>query len=217
MNVFNLRRILLLLMAFILMAACSSLLQRPEPPRVDLAGLEVLEVGLLEQRYLLKLRLQNTNTQDLTIKGLDYEVFINDRPFAHGVSRRSVTIPAFGEDVIEVEVNSNLTRLYEQLRSLQEGSHQNLNYRIFGGLKLNNWPTKNSLRVPWNCQLKSGSKQLVQESASSSPISLVMIAPGGVVPRYMGPAMLPRRALPGTILPHRNSHQTYALLHQLLR
>ena len=54
---------------------------------------------------------------------------------------------------------------------------------------------------------------LVQESASSAPISLVMIAPGVVAPRYMRPAMLPHRALPGTILPHRNSHQTYALLH----
>ena len=53
---------------------------------------------------------------------------------------------------------------------------------------------------------------LVQESASSSPILLAMIAPGVAALRYMGPAMLPRRALPDKALPHRNSHQTYAWL-----
>ena len=41
-----------------------------------------------------------------------------------------------------------------------------------------------------------GRYALVQESVSSAHISLVMIVPGGVAPRYMGPAMLPRRALP---------------------
>ena len=44
---------------------------------------------------------------------------------------------------------------------------------------------------------------LVQESVSSSPISLVMIVPGVVAPRYMGPAMLPRHASPETTLTHR--------------
>ncbi len=66
-------------------------------------------------------------------------------------------------------------------------------------------------RIP--TPLCGNSDVLVQESGSSSPISLVMITLGRVAPRYMGPAMPPRRALPGTILAHRNSHRTSALLH----
>ncbi len=53
----------------------------------------------------------------------------------------------------------------------------------------------------------------VQENANLASISLDLIVPGCVAPRYMGPAMLPRRAWPETINPHRNNHQTYALLH----
>ena len=50
------------------------------------------------------------------------------------------------------------------------------------------------------------------DSVSSTPFSLVMIVPDVVAPRYMGSAIMPRRALLGTTLPHRNSHQTYALV-----
>ena len=43
-----------------------------------------------------------------------------------------------------------------------------------------------------------------------------MIIPGVVAPRYMGPDMLPRHASPGTTMPYRNRHQTYALLQNQL-
>ncbi len=126
----------------LLLAACASLKERPEPPKVSLAGLEIREIGLFEQRYLVKLRLQNPNDFALDINGMDYEIFINERSFAHGVSRNSVSLPSFGEDVLKVDVISSLNRIFEQLRDLERGFDQPLNYRITGGVKLNNWPVK---------------------------------------------------------------------------
>lgn len=125
-----------------LLASCASLKGRPEPPRVSLAGLEIGEIGLFEQRYLVKLRLQNPNDFDLDIKGMDYEIFINDRVFAHGVSRNSVSLPSFGEDVLQVDVISSLNRIFEQLRDLEKGFDRPFKYHITGGIKLNNWPVK---------------------------------------------------------------------------
>ncbi len=126
----------------LLLVSCASVMKKPEPPRVGIAGLEILEVGLLEQRYLLSLRLQNPNDFALDINGMDYEVFLNDRSFAHGVNHNPVTLPAFGEDVLEVEVVSSLSNLLEQIRGLETGYNQPLSYRILGGVKINSWPVK---------------------------------------------------------------------------
>lgn len=126
----------------LLLISCASVMKKPEPPRVGIAGLEILEVGLFEQRYLLSLRLQNPNDFALDVNGMDYEVFLNDRSFAHGVNHNSVTLPAFGEDVLEVEVISSLSNMLDQLRGLESGYNQPLSYRILGGVKINNWPVK---------------------------------------------------------------------------
>ena len=131
-----------MLILLMLLSACASVLKQPEPPRVSVVGLEIVEVGLFEQRYVLKLRLQNTNDSDLKITGLDYELHINDHPFAHGVNRNKVVVPAFGEDIIELEVVSNLTKLFEQIRALEKRSFASIQYRISGSVKLGNWPTK---------------------------------------------------------------------------
>lgn len=144
----------------VLLAACASALKKPEPPQVSLVGLDVIDAGVLEQRYALKLRLQNSNDFALAIQGMNYEVFINEQSFAHGVSRSAVTIPAFGEDVIELEATSGLARIFEQLRNLGEGTTGSWHYRVIGGVKLENWPVK----LPFEYQ---GELRLLDEDKTS--------------------------------------------------
>lgn len=142
MNKSFILKLIVFIIVLSLLAACSGLTERPEPPRVSIAGLEVIEIGLFEQRYLLKLRLQNPNHFDINIRGMDYELFINEQPFAHGVNRNTVNLPSFGEDVFHVEVISSLTSLFNQLRTLEQQQGKPLSYRITGGIKTNNWPRK---------------------------------------------------------------------------
>ena len=125
-----------------IVAACAGLTQKPPPPRISVVGLEVVQMGVLEQQYVLKLRLQNTNDVDLTIKGMDYELFINDHPFAYGVSRELVQLPSFGEAILELELISSLARVFEQLQAWETALNKHVNYRIIGSAKLNNWPRK---------------------------------------------------------------------------
>jgi LEA14-like dessication related protein len=142
MNTSFISKLSVFILVFSHLVGCAGLTERPDPPRISIAGLEVIEIGLFEQRYLLKLRLQNPNDFDIKISGMDYEVFVNDSPFAHGVSRNAVNLPSFGEDVFDVEVVSSLTSLFNQLRTLEQGQDRPLNYRITGGIKVNNWPRK---------------------------------------------------------------------------
>lgn len=118
-----------------LAAGCAGLFTRPEPPNVSLADLQVADVGLFEQRYRLRLRVQNPNDFALPIKGMRYTLAVNDREFAEGVSPESVTVPAFGEELIEVEAVSNLARVVDQMLELG-GQRRSLSYRLSGSLSL---------------------------------------------------------------------------------
>lgn len=140
--------LLSLLLAFGVMGGCAGLTKRPEPPEVSLANMSILNAGLFEQRYRLQLRLQNPNDFALPIKGMKYQVYVNDKVFARGVSSDPVTIPAFSEAVIDVEGISNLSSLVDQLFELGSGGKEKIQYRLSGSARLANQP----LSIPFEYQ-----------------------------------------------------------------
>ncbi len=111
-----------------------------EPPRVSLVGITPVDVQLFEQRFRVTLRVQNPNSQDITIRGLDYEIIVNDRLFAQGVSGKSMTIPANGENTAEVEVVSTFQRVMEQLQELGIRGKPSIDYAIRGHVSVDGIP-----------------------------------------------------------------------------
>lgn len=144
----------LLLTIAMMLAGCASLGQKLETPRVNLVGLKVLDLQLFEQRFGLTLRVQNPNRTELAIDGISFEVEINDREFAHGVDNQTVTVPAFGESVLEVEVVSSLFSLVDQLRDLNRRSGKPLDYRIHGRISL----AGNPISIPFEQTGQLGGK-----------------------------------------------------------
>ena len=116
--------------------ACSTLPGKPEPPRVNLVGLQLVSVQLFEQRYQVRLRVKNPNAFDLPIRGIDFQLDINGDAFADGVSNQSVTVPAYGEQLIELEVSSSLLQVFRQLQSLENSRSPGLEYRINGSVTI---------------------------------------------------------------------------------
>lgn len=106
-----------------------------EPPRVFLSDVRLDKVKLLEQRYLLELRVQNPNDVELPIGGMDYRLSLNGDEFAAGVSNRSWTLPANGEQVITIELVSSLGRVLEQFRRLEKRGGA-VDYDLSGGIIL---------------------------------------------------------------------------------
>ncbi len=125
-----------------LLAGCAHLLQHPEAPHVTVADLRPVQMGLFEQRFRLQLRIQNPNDFALPIDGMEYQLDINDQPFAQGVSAEEVSIPAYGEELVDVEVVSTLGGFLQQLRKLQAGKLQTLNYRLEGKVALQGYLSK---------------------------------------------------------------------------
>lgn len=126
----------LLLLASIFLAGCSYMTRETIPPRVQLVGLQLQAAQLLEQRYLMTIRLQNPNEFELEINGFDFNVELNGAPFAQGVSNKEVTVPGFGDATTEVLVSSSLLTLMQQMN----GGQSAVKYRLFGRVKLKGVP-----------------------------------------------------------------------------
>lgn len=119
-----------------LLGACSTLGGFSQKPEVSLAGLELVELGFFEQRFVIKLRIQNPNDVDLPINGLVFDVELNGLSFAKGLSDKAVIIPRMGEALLEVTATSNLGSVLKQMRELQKGGHDGVDYRMSGRLAL---------------------------------------------------------------------------------
>ncbi len=132
-------RISLIFGLIVTLPACASLWRSTAPPTVRLTDVRVAEVGAIEQRYTLQLRVQNPNPRPIDVRGMRYEVEVNEGPFARGVSPTAFSVPAHGETQVEVEVVSNAFRLYKQLKALESGRGETLRYRLAGEFDLGGW------------------------------------------------------------------------------
>ena len=120
------------------LGGCATLGEPTEPPRVTLSNLKMIDAQLFEQRYALTLRIQNPNSFDLDVNGLSFEVELNGREFAHGVSNKGVLIPAYGESTLEVGVTSSLFNIVDQINALERRQGKSLEYRIHGKISTAN-------------------------------------------------------------------------------
>lgn len=119
-------------------AGCAMLTPRLEAPYVSLAGLELKQVGVFEQRYDLTLRIQNPNAVSLPIAGMNYQLALNGKSFARGVSNDPVDIPGYGEALTRVQVTSNVVGLLDQLKQLGQKGEPSLDYKVTGNVSLAN-------------------------------------------------------------------------------
>ncbi|MEW6119320.1 MAG: LEA type 2 family protein [Pseudomonadota bacterium] len=129
------RRFLMTGLAFALVA-CTGLPMNAVPPRVSIADVEVKSLGLFEQKFDVGLRVANPNDFDLKIEGLDFDLEVNGRPFASGLSRVSTLVPAASSTVLRVEAIMQSKNLVRQIRTLPpETLKEGVPYRIKGRVR----------------------------------------------------------------------------------
>lgn len=121
----------------LILAACGGLPHNAVPPRVGIADVAVKNLGLFEQIFDVGLRVTNPNDFDLAIEGLDFELELNGRPFASGVSRVPVPVPAASTAVLRVDAIMESKNLIRQLKTLPpETLAEGVPYRIKGRVKI---------------------------------------------------------------------------------
>jgi LEA14-like dessication related protein len=119
----------------VLVSSCASLFWMGEKPHVDIVNVTPKEMRLLEQTFLLELRIQNPTETDLDITGMSFELEINGQPFARGVSNQSLKIERLSTKIAQVEAYTGLTSILRQLSEVKKGSYASgFKYRLKGSI-----------------------------------------------------------------------------------
>jgi LEA14-like dessication related protein len=131
----SMRHLIFVLVAIAAVAGCAATQPRLEPLSVTLADIRPAQIGLLEQEYAIKIRVQNPNNADIRIDGLSYQIDLNGKPFAKGVSRQSTSVAALSEVVLDATAVGNLGSIISQVVQIQKsGPPEGFSYRLKGKL-----------------------------------------------------------------------------------
>lgn len=115
---------------------CTTLQQSLERPRINIANIMPRDIKLFEQVFDLDLRIQNPNNVPLEVNGLAFDLELNDKRFATGVSKESLVIERLSSDVIRVEAITTLVGFLRQVAEYQQTQNPRLTYRIKGSIYL---------------------------------------------------------------------------------
>jgi LEA14-like dessication related protein len=130
-----------------LVSGCASLFSMGEKPRVDIVNIIPKEMRLMEQTFLMELRIQNPTETDLDITGLAFDLEINGQPFARGVSNQSIKVERLSTKTLQMEAYTGVTSILRQLAEVRKGSYTwGFKYRLKGYL----YSGSPSLRIPFD-------------------------------------------------------------------
>ena len=104
-----------------------------EPLTVSLVSVAPLEMNVFEQRFAMKLRVQNPRPYEVPLQGISFDLDVNGRSFARGTGQTEKVIPAFGEEVVDVTAVSTLPDLLARMRDLS-AMDGGVRYRLQGRL-----------------------------------------------------------------------------------
>lgn len=123
-----------LAVSLLLLSACAGVESYRDPIRVTVSEIRVLESTLLEQLYLVTLRIQNHNEEPIAISGGSFDLEINGKDFGSGVTDQAVTVPAYADAKIEVRMVSTVFGMLRLIQSMRERTDRSLQYEISGRL-----------------------------------------------------------------------------------
>ena len=121
-----------LFVAGLLLAACATVPPDIEPPKISIANIAPKDFAIFEQRFDVQLRIQNPNEKDLGINGIRFDIDLNEKEFANGMSGEKVAIPRFGSQVMNVEVITGISSFLRQVQELNKAGAGKIRYRLKG-------------------------------------------------------------------------------------
>ena len=122
-----------ILMVGIFLSACATPPPGIEAPKISIANIAPKDFALFEQRFDVQLRIANPNEKELGLNGMRFDIDLNEREFANGMTGETVVIPRFGSQVVNVEVITGISSFLRQVQELNKtGAGGKVTYRIKG-------------------------------------------------------------------------------------
>ena len=115
-----------------IISACATVPPDIEAPKISIANIAPKDVALFEQRFDVQLRIQNPNEKELGLNGMRFEIDLNEKEFATGMTGEKVLVPRFGSQVVNVEVITGISSFLRQIQELNKAGASKVRYRIKG-------------------------------------------------------------------------------------
>lgn len=115
----------------LLVTSCATL-GTDDRVRVTVSNIEVIEATLLEQLYLVTLRIQNRGETPLSISGASFDLDINGRGFGSGVSDQKVEVAPFSDSKLQVRMVSTVFGMLRLVNGMQNRNGEPVSYSISG-------------------------------------------------------------------------------------
>ena len=114
-------------------AGCASTGITVEKPGVSLQTVEVADIGLGGQTFVLEFDVVNPNPFPLPIRTISYGVELDGFRFASGETQGAFTVPANGDSRFEITVDVDLMRTAPQLMFIvRDGVYRDIPYALEG-------------------------------------------------------------------------------------
>jgi LEA14-like dessication related protein len=122
--------VLVLLAVSVFITGCAKPGRRLEPPRINLAHIQVQEIKLFETVLKIELRVFNTNEVALTVNGIDCKLELNGKKFASGVSDTKTKIPALGTVLVPMMLYSSVIDVFQGV--MKSRDTKKMKYKVNG-------------------------------------------------------------------------------------
>ncbi|MDD2048635.1 LEA type 2 family protein [Pseudomonas putida] len=128
-------RLLLLSFLILQLTGCASWLDSDyRDPEVRLVKVEAVKMHLLEQEFVLHIRVDNPNDERLFIRYLSYTVHLNDLLLVEGDEDLWRSVGAHARRTFKIPVRTNLWKQVKPLAKMLKNTTLPLRYRLDGEL-----------------------------------------------------------------------------------
>lgn len=132
----NLRAAIAVSLCLLGLAACSSIPRELASPRVQLASLELLAATRDSQRFAVTLSVDNPNAFEIPLSGVEFSARLSGQGVLIGESSEPATLPARGNEMLRVEVTTEIVSSFSSLLAVLEGPGSGMPYELNGELRL---------------------------------------------------------------------------------
>ncbi|MBF0368146.1 MAG: LEA type 2 family protein [Magnetococcales bacterium] len=126
----------LVVLLSLMLAGCATAPKVLDPPEISLAGLNIVKANFFEQRYRLKLLVENPNAVPLPVSAMKFQLDLDDEPIAKGIRSEPFTVPSYGEIRLSVEVTTDLFSTISRIAKIIKDRKTYLDYNIYGDVDI---------------------------------------------------------------------------------
>lgn len=145
-----------------LLPACAGLDIKPEQFKVNISSMQILESSLMEQHYQIDLRIMNRSKSTFNIDGMSFDIELNDKDFASGVSNEKFKLEPLSDIVISVTIISTIFAFIRQVKHLKDHKSKPFKYELSGNI----YTSSGLFGIPFN---QKGEINLNTDSPPSAP------------------------------------------------